>query len=148
MLNILDFCNKNDPIKACQKPFNLYGYTVATNHYAIIFSPLRGNISENTVKDNFKENIGFCLSMCLHINPSDKLPRLLYETPAGYGCEFKGYKIANGFFNKNYIDLINDIDTRIVIEQFENKGEKISGVLFFKNKDQFGIIMPVREWAS
>ena len=162
MLNIFNFCNKDDTRAFCRQPFNHSGYTVATHGAAVIFSPLEAGFSENSTY-----NISKILSTIpakLNLYLFNDVDKELYELRCpfchnfngvfydeDYKCNscdsgvFKYYKIDNLFFNKKYIDLISHPETRIskAIE-FESEGGLERGGLFFRNKEQFGFIMRLR----
>jgi len=162
MLNIFNFCNKDDIRDFCQKPFNHSGYTVATCGTAIIFSPLEAEFSENTTYD--VSSILSRISKQIDTDLFDDIDKELYELVCpfchnsngvlydeDYKCNscdsgtLKYYKIDGRFFNKKYIDLISHPETRIskAIE-FESEGGLERGGLFFRNKEQFGFIMRLR----
>lgn len=155
MLNIHDFTNKNDPRPFAHAPFNVEGYTIACDGKTIILSQLKAQYQNNTaameapIKAVIKNH---------QLGGYQKLPRLLYRSRSCWwckgkcetecdGCFGKGFiefiKIEGYFYNKKYVERINDIDTQIKSDSHSTECHNLVGALFFKNKGQFGLIMPM-----
>ena len=164
MLNIFNFCKKDDTRAFCRQPFNHSGYTVATSGAAIIFSTLETEFSKNP---NPAHDISYILNRTpkqIDTDLFDDVDKELFEKTCpfchnsngvlyddeGYKCNscdsgmLKYYKIDGRFFNKKYIDLINHPETRISsVIMLESYPLEVEG-LFFRNNEQFGLIMRLR----